>query len=54
MESAFVPPTAESLDALDPETRMSYLGNALYPRIAALVGTDLAGKVTGMVKGVRA
>ena len=38
-----------AIDAMEPNARVGYLGNGLYPHIATLVGESLAGKVTGML-----
>jgi hypothetical protein len=40
---------AAALDALDAESRMGQLGNALYPCIRDYAGEALAGKLTGML-----
>lgn len=43
------PLSAARLAALTPNERREELGEALYPRVAALVGAQLAAKVTGML-----
>ena len=40
---------AAAIDAMEPNNRMSHLGNSLYPHIMTLVGESLAGKITGML-----
>ena len=40
---------AAAIDAMEPDARMAYLGNSLYPHVATLAGDSLAGKVTGML-----
>lgn len=37
------------IDAMDPEARMNFLGNSLYPGVASLAGDAVAGKITGML-----
>lgn len=43
------PSDAAAVDALEPDARLSYLGNTLYPGIFALIGEPCASKVTGML-----
>ena len=37
------------IDAMDPEARMNFLGNSLYPGVVSLAGDAVAGKITGML-----
>ena len=46
-------PTDAALSAMQPSARTQLLGSVIYPRVVALVGHGLAGKVTGMLLEMR-